>query len=106
MERLITGRPGPKLVVAAPKPVARDTMSGTLIAAGTLRGNVYDFDLRGRAGGENIVVRGNSVRRLQSEYAWTHARTPQANLAVGVDAGGVTAMGFAFDTANARGSYA
>ncbi|HMA23286.1 MAG TPA: translocation/assembly module TamB domain-containing protein, partial [Gemmatimonadaceae bacterium] len=106
MERLITGRPGPKLVVAAPKPVARDTMSGTLIAAGTLRGNVYDFDLRGRAGGENIVVRGNSVRRLQSEYAWTHARTPQANLAVGVDAGGVSAMGFAFDTANVRGSYA
>jgi len=106
MERLISGRPGPKLVVAAPNPVPRDTMMGALIAAGTLRGNLYDFDLRGRAGGENILVRCNSVRQLQTEYAWTHARTPQSNLAIGVDAGGVSAMGFAFDSANVRGSYA
>jgi hypothetical protein len=106
MERLISGRPGPKLVVATPTPVPRDTMSGALIAAGTLRGNLYDFDLRGRAGGENILVRGNSVKQLQSEYVWTHARTPRSNLAVGVDAGGVSAMGFAFDSANVRGSYA
>ena len=106
MERLINGRPGPKLVVAAPKPVPRDTMSGALIAAGTMRGNLYDFDLRGRAGGERIVVRGNAARWLQTEYAWTHARTPQANLAIGVDAAGVSAMGFAFDTANVRATYA
>ncbi|MGE5100173.1 MAG: translocation/assembly module TamB domain-containing protein, partial [Deltaproteobacteria bacterium] len=106
MERLISGRPGPKLVVAAPKPVPSDTMSGALIAAGTLRGNLYDFDLRGRAGGEHIVVRGNAARWLQAEYAWTHARTPQSNLAMGVDAAGVSAMGFAFDTANVRATYA
>jgi translocation and assembly module TamB len=106
MERLISGRPGPTLVVATPAPVPRDTMSGALIAAGTLRGNVYDFDLRGRAGGSNIVVRGNAARLFQSEYAWTHARSPQAKLAVGVDAGGVSVMGFAFDTANVRATYA
>jgi len=106
MERLISGRPGPTLVVATPAPVPRDTMSGALIAAGTLRGNVYDFDLRGRAGGNNIVVRGNAARLLQSEYAWTHARTPRSKLAVGVDAGGVSVMGFAFDTANVRATYA
>ena len=106
MERLISGRPGPKLVVATPKAVPRDTMSGVLTAAGTLRGNLYDFDLRGRAGGDNIVVRGNAARWLHAEYAWTHARTPQSNLAVGVDAAGVSAMGFAFDTANVRASYA
>jgi translocation and assembly module TamB len=106
MERLISGRPGPKLVVAVPKPVPRDTMTGALIAAGKLSGNLFDFDLRGRAAGENIVIRGNSARLLQTEYAWTHARTPHSNLAVGVDAGGVSAMGFAFDTANVRVTYA
>jgi translocation and assembly module TamB len=106
MQRAISGRPGPKLVVATPTPVPRDTITGAATAAGTLRGNLYDFDLRGRAGGENIVVRGNSVRRLQAEYAWTHVRAPRSNLAVGVDAVGVSAMGFAFDTASVRATYA
>jgi translocation and assembly module TamB len=105
VERLISGRPGPKLVVATPTPVPRDTMSGALSIAGMLRGNVYEFDLRGRGGGENIVVRGNSVQRLQAEYAWTHVRTARSSFAVGVDAGGVSAMGFAFDTANVRATY-
>ena len=46
--------------------------------------------------------RGNYVRAFESEYAWLNARTPQAKLAVGVDADSVSAMGFAFDTVNVR----
>ena len=103
--RLATGAPGPKLAVNAPNPVARDTMSGALFAAGTLRGNIYDFDLRGRAGGENVLVRGNFAKSFRSEYAWTDARTPKAKLAVGLDADNLSAMGFAFDTASARLTY-
>jgi translocation and assembly module TamB len=105
MERLLSGRAGPRLAVTVPKPVAADTISGTLHAAGKIRGNLYDFDLRGRAGGENVVARGNFVRRFQSEYAWVNARTPAATLAVGLDADSVTAMGFAFDAVNARVTY-
>ena len=105
MERLINGRPPPRLAIVAPKPVPADTMSGKLWAAGTLRGNLYDFDLRGRAAGENVVARGNFVRRFQTEYAWINARTPRAELAVGLDADSLTAMGFAFDTLNARVTY-
>ena len=51
MERLINGRPGPKLAVNAPKPVPGDTLSGALSAAGTLSGNLYDFNLVGNAAG-------------------------------------------------------
>ena len=105
MERMISGRAGPGLVVNAPQPVPRDTVSGRLAAAGTLRGNIYDFDLRGRAAGEQIVARGNSIRSFRSEYVWTNARTPQAKLAVGLDAESVSAMGFAFDTVGARLTY-
>ena len=70
-----------------------------------MSGNIYEFDLRGRANGENIVARGKFVRRFESEYAWMNARTPQAKLAIGVDADSVSAMGFAFDTVNARVTY-
>lgn len=107
MQRMIHGdAPGPKLVVHAPKPVPTDTVSGTAYAAGTLRGNIYDFDLRGRAGGENVVVRGNFVRRFRAEYAWIDARSPASKLAVGLDADSASVMGFAFDTVSARLTYA
>lgn len=102
---MITGRPGPGLVVNAPKPVPADTIAGKLFAAGTLHGNIHDFDLRGRAAGEQIVARGNFIGRFKSEYAWTNARTPQAKLAIGLDADSVSAMGFAFDTASVRLTY-
>lgn len=105
-QRMVRGTPPPRLVVNTPKPVSADTVSGSLRAAGTVRGNIYDFDLEGRANGENVVVRGNAVARFQSDYAWTNARTAQSKLAVGLDASGVSAMGFAFDTLNARVTYA
>ena len=74
-------------------------------AEGTLSGNIYEFDLRGRAAGAKVVARGNFVRRFASEYAWMNARTPQAKVAIGVDADSVSAMGFAFDTVNVRATY-
>lgn len=106
MERMITGRPGPGLVVNAPKPVPADTISGHLHLAGQLHGNIYNFDLHGRAAGQNVVARGNFIGRFTSEYAWTNARTPQAKLAVGLDADSLSVMGFAFDTASVRATYA
>lgn len=106
LQRLINGTPPPRLVVKAPAPVPADTMAGVVHAAGRLSGNLYDFSLRGRAAGENVVARGNFVRAFQSEYVWTNARTPASKLAVGLDASGVSAMGFAFDTVSARVTYA
>ena len=107
MQRLITGAPGPKLSVPAARQAVRtDTLSGSVVAAGTLHGNIYNFDLRGRAAGERVVARGNFVRAFRSEYVWTNARTPQSKLAVGIDADSVSAMGFAFDSLTARVTYA
>jgi translocation and assembly module TamB len=106
LERVLSGRPGPTLAVNMPKPVPADTLSGELDAAGTLRGNIYDFDLHGAAGGKNVVARGNFVKQFQAIYDWQNVRTPQSKLALGLDAAGVSAMGFAFDTVNARLTYA
>ncbi len=106
LQRAINGKPGPTLNVEAPAPVPRDTITGSAYAAGTLRGNIYDFDLRGRAAGEHVVARGSFVRSFHAEYAWTDARSPSSKLAVAIDADSVTLMGFGFDTASARLTYA
>lgn len=106
VERAATGKPmppvpGPQL----PKPVARDTLAGKLYAAGTVRGNITRFDVRGRASGENVTARGNSARRFRTEYAWTGARTPASTFAVGLSGDSLTALGFAFDSIDARVRY-
>lgn len=106
MRRAISGAPGPQLVVHAPKPVPADTLSGKLMVSGTLHGNIDDFDLHGRAAGDSIVARGNSARRFAAIFDWTHARTPQSKLILAVDADSLSAMGFAFDTASVRLTYA
>jgi translocation and assembly module TamB len=106
VQRAITGAPPPTLAVNEPKAVPSDTLAGHVRAAGRVRGNLYDFDLRGRAAGEKVVVRGNAVDAFRSEYAWTNARTDRAKLFVALDADNVSTMGFAFDTVGARVTYA
>src|SRR5262249_42118322 len=106
MERLISGRPAPKLAVKpAPRPVPGDTISGSAYAAGTLTGNIYQFTLEGRAAGDRVNVRGNYARAFKSQFVWRDARTPDASLTVGLDADSVSVMGFAFDTVNVRLTY-
>ncbi len=105
IERIVTGKAPPTLQVTMPRSVRRDSLGGTAYAAGTISGNLHDFDLRGRAGGEDVVARGNFIRRFQSEYVWTNARTPQSMLAVGLDADSVMAGGFALDSVGVRLSY-
>lgn len=105
VERMISGAPAPRLVVSAPRVVPRGTLSGSLQAAGTLRGNIYDFDLRGRAAGRNLTARGNFVHAFQSEFAWTNARTPRSNLVLALDGDSLAVGGFWFDTAAVRLSY-
>jgi translocation and assembly module TamB len=102
VERAISGRSAPQLAVAAPRPVRRDTVAGRLFARGTVRGNIYDFDLRGRAAGENVVARGNAIQKFAAEYVWTDVRTAQSSLVAALDADSVSAFGFQLDTASAR----
>lgn len=105
IERIVTGGAVPRVVVDTPRAIPRGALGGRLFAAGTARGWVRDFDLRGRAGGENIVAMGSAARLLTAEYAWTNARTPTSALALGVRADSVSTYGFAFDTVDARLAY-
>ena len=105
IERMVTGKAAPKLVLNVPASVRRDTLSGSLLAAGSLTGSIARFDLRARVGAENLVARGNSVKQLRAEVAWNAARTPNSQLVVGARADSLSAYGFVFDTADVRVAY-
>ncbi|MFN2566160.1 MAG: translocation/assembly module TamB domain-containing protein [Gemmatimonadaceae bacterium] len=105
VERAITGAPPPRLVVDTPRVVPRDTIAGSLYASGVLRGNIRNFDLRGRAAGEGLIFRGHAARSFRTEYAWTDARTRNSTMAVAFQGDSVSVAGFHFDTLDARLSY-
>ena len=105
VERIVTGKAPPKLAVKMPRAIRRDTVGGVASASGVLSGNLYDFDLRGNARGENVALRGHFVRKFTSDYAWTNARTANAKFAVGVDADSLMVSGFALDAVKGRISY-
>ena len=106
VERVVSGKPAPQLVVNKPAPVPRDTLLGRLHLAGTLRGNIDDFDLHGTATGDSVVARGNAARHVTATVDWTGVRTPDAKLAASAAADHVSAMGFAFDSLTAKATYA
>ncbi|HYC51027.1 MAG TPA: translocation/assembly module TamB domain-containing protein [Gemmatimonadaceae bacterium] len=105
VERAATRRPAPRLAVNLPPTLSRSALSGRVYAAGTVRGNIRDFDLRGRLSAEDVIARGNSARSLRAEYAWTNVRTSTSTLAVGVEGSEISVKGFAFDTLDGRLSY-
>jgi translocation and assembly module TamB len=107
IERLATGAAAPRLgpIPPPPSPIRVDSTAGRLRAAGRIRGGIQGFDLRGRAGAEDIVFRGNTLRRGRLEYAWLGARTPASAFAVGGSLDSARASGFAFDSVEIRSSY-
>ena len=105
VERAATGRAMPKVTPNLPPAIARSVVSGKLYAAGTLCGNIKDFDVRGRLSAENIIARGNSARTLRAEYAWTNAGTSSSTIAVAVEGSQISVKGFAFDTLEGRLRY-
>lgn len=105
VERAATGRPMPRIQVDMPPTLARSALSGQVYAAGLLRGNIRNFDLRGRLTASDVVMRGNAVESLRAEYAWTDARTSRSTIAVGVEGSDISLRGFAFDTLQGRLSY-
>ena len=105
VERAATGRAMPNVPVNMPPTLARSALSGTVYAAGTLRGNIKDFDTRGRLSASDVIARGNSVKTLRAEYAWTNARTSASAIAVGLEGSEISVKGFAFDTLEGRLAY-
>ncbi len=89
----------------AATPVPRDSLSGSVYAAGSARGSIARFSMRGRLGARDLVAFGNTAHEVRAEYAWNDAMTKGSTVAAAVDADSVTAAGFAMDSAQLRTSY-
>jgi translocation and assembly module TamB len=97
--------PIPPVTIDTATAIPRDSLSGSVYAAGEIRGSIENFDLRGRAGASRLVALGNQVERARVAYHWLGARTPGSALAVAAVADSVRAAGFALDSIDARATW-
>ncbi len=105
VERAVTGRTLPKMVVDTPSVVANKILSGTVRADGVARGNIKNFGLTGSASGKDIVARGNTVKSFTADYEWLNARTPSSSVKVNAIASTIVAGGFQMDSVTAKIGY-
>src|SRR5206468_8514872 len=82
--------------------VPRDSLAGTVYAAGIVRGGLARFDVRGRAATEGLVAYGNAARHGRLEYGLVGGGTPSMAVAAGVQLDSALAGGFALDTIDTR----
>lgn len=88
-----------------PTVVRKDSLAGSVYAAGTLEGSVARFDARGRAGVEGLVYGGNQVRHARVEYGFVNGGTPTPAIAAAVHLDSALVAGFALDSVDGRLSY-
>ena len=105
VERAVTGKPAPRIVVDTPTTIRRDEIGGRVKLAGTVKGGLQRFDVRARLAGEDLAVAGNTAHAARADIAWTNARTPKSTIAIGAQVDAATASGFALDSIDARVSY-
>jgi translocation and assembly module TamB len=91
--------------VDTPKSIPRGLLAGVVRAAGSITGNIQRFSLQGAATAVGLIVKGSSVRHLNTTYSWIDARTKTSKLNVAVAADTMSAYGFAFDSLAGDLSY-
>ena len=109
VERAVTGKGAePTLALAAtdtPTVMRRDSLAGSVYAAGTLQGSVARFDARGRAAVEGLVYGGNMVRHGRIEYGLVDGGTDAPGIVAAVEVDSGVAAGFALDSVQGRLTY-
>ena len=109
VEMAVTGRaatPVPTVPVADTMIVIRkDSLAGTIYAAGVLEGSAARFDARGRAAVEGLVYGGNHVRHGRIEYGFVNGGTDKPAIVTGFHLDSALLAGFALDSVDGRLSF-
>lgn len=99
VEQLALGRRAePTTTAVEPAELARDSLSGSLYAAGVVRGNTGRVDVSGRLGVLDLVALGNTAREARVAFAWAGGLTDSAELRATASADEVLVGGFALDS--------
>ena len=76
----------------------RDSLSGSLYAAGVVTGNLSRVDVTGRAGLLNFMLMGHSAREARVAFGWEGGRTDSATIRASLSVDELLAAGFALDS--------
>lgn len=93
------------VVIDTPPALRRDSLAGSALLQGTLKGSISAFDLEGTLRASGIVAMGNTVQNARANYKWIRALTDSSVAEVSAIADSVSAAGFLLDSVNARGTY-
>ncbi|MDQ2666551.1 MAG: hypothetical protein M3Z05_11135 [Gemmatimonadota bacterium] len=105
IERLALGLPeGVAIEMDSLPRIRRDSLAGSLAAEGQLTGNVKELGVDASVRGSGLVVRGNSVRRLNGDVSSPNLRDGSKPLKFRLDADSVEASGLAFEQVHADGT--
>jgi hypothetical protein len=105
IERIALGLPeGVELQMDSLPRIRRDSLAGAFDASGTLIGNVKELGIEAAVRGADLVVRGNSVRRLSGNITTPNMRDTAQSLRFHVDADSVETGGLAFENVRVDGT--
>jgi translocation and assembly module TamB len=85
--------------------VPTDSLAGAIEVAGTLSGNVTQFDIAGRGEVDELYYRGTYIGSGSAEFAVEAARSPSPNVTLDAELAAVRTADLAFDSISARGRY-
>jgi translocation and assembly module TamB len=85
--------------------VPADSLAGAIEVAGTLSGNVTQFDVEGRGEVDGLFYRGTYIGSGTAEFAVAAARSPMPDVSLDADLIAVRTADLAFDSISARGRY-
>jgi translocation and assembly module TamB len=85
--------------------VPADSIAGAIEVAGTMSGNVAQFDVEGRGDADELYYRGTYIGSGTAEFAVAAARSPMPDVALDAELATVRTADFAFDSIAVRGRY-
>ena len=95
--------PGEQLIVDTLVGIPRDSLAGSLVAGGTLRGNVKQLGVEAHVHGRDLVARGSAVAMLDAQLTSADLRDRDTPLAFRVTADSVQTAGRWFDAVSVVG---
>ncbi|MDB4880596.1 MAG: hypothetical protein JWL60_2042 [Gemmatimonadetes bacterium] len=107
IERLALGLPaGDALLVDTLPGIRRDSMSGSLRAAGTLTGSIPALGVNAQVEGRDLVARGSAIGRLSATLSSANVRSSNRSVVFRGDAETLQLAGYGFEAVEAGGTYA
>ena len=97
--------PARPLPVDSARSIPRDTLAGSLRAAGRVTGTIHELAVRGTADVRDLLARGQAVSRARATLSWNHLLTDSAMLQLSASVDSARLGGFALDSVSIEAEH-